>query len=103
MVWQQVIYTGNESPGHPIWPVSGRIPIGALTLQRKIDGDVMPFTWLPWRAFSGEMPETRGAALLIETANKLHIFNYEMGEVDWWNHAEDETRFEELKQRFHIC
>lgn len=102
VAWQQVIYSGNETPGHPIWPTSGRMIIGVIRLQRQNNGNVMPFSWLPWRAFAGEMMETRGAVLLIENSNQLHVFNYEMDEVWWWHHAEDEQKFEELKQRFQV-
>jgi len=102
VTWQQVIYSGNETPGYPIWPTSDRRIIGVIRLQRQNNGNVTPFSWLPWRAFSGEMMETRGAVLLIENANKLYVFNYEMDEVCWWHHTEEETKFEELKQRFQV-
>ena len=102
VAWQQVIYSGNETPGHPIWPTSGRMIIGVIRLQRQDNGNVTPFSWLPWRAFAGEMMETRGAVLLIENANRLYVFNYEMDDVCWWHHAEEEVKFEELKQRFQV-
>jgi len=76
--------------------------IGVIRLQRQDNGNVTPFSWLPWRAFAGEMMETRGAALLIENANRLYVFNYEMDDVCWWHHAEEEGKFEELKQRFQV-
>lgn len=100
--WQQVIYSGNETPGHPIWPTSGRRIIGVVRLERQNGGNVTPFSWIPWRAFAGDMMETRGATLLMENNGKLYAFNYEMDEVSWWHHTEDERRFEELKQRFEI-
>ena len=102
VTWQQVIYSGNETPGYPIWPTSDRRIIGIIRLQRQNYGIVAPFSWLPWRAFSGEMIETRGAVLLIEKANNLFVFNYEMDEVCWWHHAEEETKFEDLKKRFQV-
>ena len=100
--WQQVIYPGNIPPAHPIWPTSDRRIIGVIRLQRQNNGNVTPFSWLPWRAFAGEMLETRGAVLLIENGNKLYVFNYEMDEVWWWYHAEGEQKFDELKQRFQV-
>ena len=42
------------------------------------------------------------AALLREHVDELYVYNYEMDEICWWHHAEEETRFEELKQRFKI-
>ncbi len=102
VAWQQVIYSGNETPGHPIWPTSGRMIIGVIRLQRQNNGNVTPFSWLPWRAFAGDMMETRGAVLVMENANKLYVFNYEMDDVYWWHHAEDVQKFEELKQRFQV-
>jgi len=100
VAWQQVIYSGNETPGHPIWPTSGRMIIGVKRLQRQNNGNVTPFSWLPWRAFAGEMMEAKGAVLLMENGNKLYVFNYEMDEVSWWYQAEGLQKFEELKQRF---
>jgi len=102
VAWQQVIYSGNETPGHPIWPTSGRMIIGSKWLQRQNNGNATPFSWLPWRAFAGEMMETRGAVLLKENGNKLYVFNYEMDEVSWLHQAEDTQKFEELKQRFQV-
>jgi hypothetical protein len=103
VAWQQVIYSGNQPPAHPIWPNLGRKVIGVLRLRRNINGvNVPPFLWLPWRAFSDDMLETRGAALVIERANEFYAFNYEMDEVCWWHQAEDEQKFEELKQRFQV-
>ena len=102
VVWQQVIYSGNETPGHPIWPSSGHMIIGVKWLQRQNNGNTTPFSWLPWRAFAGEMMETRGAILLMENGNKLFVFNYEMDEVSWWYQAESLRKFEELKQRFQV-
>ena len=52
--------------------------------------------------FAGDMMETRGAVLLMENANRLYVFNYEMDDVYWWHHAEDVQKFEELKQRFQV-
>lgn len=100
--WEQVIYHSGDPPAHPIWPVSGRRVIGVLGLTRQNNGDVPPFSWLPWRAFSDEMMETRGAILFKESANELYIFNYEMDEVCWWYQSEDSRKFEELKQIFQI-
>ncbi len=102
VAWQQVIYSGNETPGHPIWPTSGRMIIAVKRLQRQNNGNVTPFSWLPWRAFAGEMMETKGAVLLIENGNKLSVFNYEMDEVSWWYQSEGLQKFEELKQRFQV-
>ncbi len=102
VTWQQVIYSGNETPGYPIWPTSDCRIIGVIRLQRQNNGTVTSFSWLPWRAFSGEMPETRGAVLLIENINKLYVFNYEIDEVWWWHHAEDRQKFEDLKERFKV-
>ena len=62
----------------------------------------MAFSWLPWRAFAGNMLETRGAVLLREADNKFYTSNYEMDEVTWWHQAEDLQKFEELKQRFQV-
>ncbi|MBI4267827.1 MAG: ATP-binding protein [Chloroflexi bacterium] len=100
LAWQEVIYSGNETPGHPIWPTSGRRIIGVIRLERQNNANVMPFSWLPWRAFAGEMMEIRGAVLIKENGNKLCAFNYEMDEVSWCHQAEDEQKFDELKQRF---
>ncbi|GEM_PF-3502652 len=102
VAWQQVIYSVADPPAHPIWPNSGRRVIGVLRLQRQNNGNVTPFLWLPWRAFAGDMPETRGAVLLLERADKLYVFNYEMDDVSWWHHAEDEGKFEALKQKFGV-
>jgi len=102
VAWQQVIYSGNETPGHPIWPTMERMVIGVIRLQSQDNGKVTPFSWLPWRAFADDMMETRGAVLLMENGNKLYVFNYEMDDVYWWHHAEDVQKFEELKQRFQI-
>jgi len=100
--WLQVIYSGGESPSHPIWPTSGRRIIGRLRLDRQDNGSTQFFLWLPWRAFSVDMPETKGAVLLIEKSNTLYVYNYEMNDVDWWHHAGEEAEFEELKQRFQV-
>ncbi len=100
--WQQVIYSGYISPAHPIWPTSGPRVIGVLRLQRQNKRDVAPFSWLPWRAFTNDMLETRGAALLKENANRMYVFNYEMDEVFWWYHEEGEKKFEEIIQRFGV-
>lgn len=102
VAWQQVIYSGYLSPAHPIWPASGPRVIGVLRLQRQNKENVTPFSWLPWRAFSNDMLETRGAALLRENANKMYVFNYEMDKVWWWYHEEGEKKFEGLKQRFQV-
>lgn len=102
VMWQEVIYPGNIPPAHPIWPDSGHRIIGVLRLQRNKNAGEIPFLWLPWRAFSNEMSETRGAALLKENGNRSRVFNYEMEDVSWWHHAEEEAKFEELKQRFEI-
>ena len=100
--WKQVVYSGGESPSHPIWPASGRRVIGRLRLHRPINGDVTAFLWLPWRAFAGDMLETKGAILLTEATNRLYIVNYEMDEVTWWHQAEEDSKFEELKDRFQV-
>lgn len=102
VAWKQVVYSGSESPAHPIWPTSGRRVIGRLGLHRPNNVDMMAFSWLPWRAFAGNMLETRGAVLLREADNKLYTSNYEMDEVTWWHQAEDLQKFEELKQRFQV-
>ena len=102
VAWKQVVYFGSESPAHPIWPTSGRIVIGRLSLHRPNGGDTEAFSWLPWRAFSSNMLETRGAVLLRETGNKLYTSNYDMDVVTWWHQAEDLQKFEELKQRFQV-
>jgi len=102
VAWQQVVYSGNETPGHPIWPTSERMIITDMRLQRQNNGNVVPFSWLPWRVFAGDMMETRGAILFMENGNRLRVFNYEMDDIDWWHHAEDERKFEELKQRFQV-
>jgi hypothetical protein len=102
VAWKQVVYSGSESPAHPIWPTSGRIVIGRLRLHRPNEGDIEAFSWLPWRAFSGNMLETRGAVLLREAGNKLYASNYDMDVVTWWHQAEDLQKFEELKQRFQV-
>jgi hypothetical protein len=102
VTWQQVIYSGNDSPGHPIWPISGRRIIGVIRLQRGNKESIPSFPWLPWRAFSGDMPETRGAVLFIERTEKLYVYNYEIDDINWWHHAEDEAKFEELKQKYQV-
>jgi len=102
VAWQQVIYPGYIPPAHPIWPTSDRRIIGVIRLQRQNGRNVITFAWLPWRAFADEMLETRGAILLIENANKLYAFNYEIDEVSWWYQAEGEHKFDDLKQRFQV-
>ncbi|MFC1902947.1 hypothetical protein ACFLX4_02645 [Chloroflexota bacterium] len=76
--------------------------IAVKGLQRQNNGNVTPFSWLPWRAFAGEMMETKGAVLLMENGNKLSVFNSEMDEISWWYQSEDLQKFEELKQRFQV-
>jgi hypothetical protein len=102
VAWKQVVYSGSESPAHPIWPTSDRKVIARLRLHRPNEGDDVPFSWLPWRAFSGNMLETRGAILLREDDDQLYITNYDMDVVTWWHQAEDLQKFEELKQRFQV-
>lgn len=102
ITWQQVIYSGNEPPAHPIWSNAGRIIIGMIEIQKKLGSSIESWYWIPWRALSDEMPETRGAILLKEDAGYLYIYNYEMDTIDWWGIAEDENIFEDLKQKFNI-
>lgn len=102
VAWQQVIYPGHIPPAHPIWPTPDRRIIGVIRLQRQNGGNVMPFSWLPWRVFADEMLETRGAILLIENASKLYASNYEIDEVGWWYQAEGERKFDDLKRRFQV-
>jgi hypothetical protein len=102
VAWKQVVYSGSESPAHPIWPTSGRRVISRLGLERLNKGEMMPFSWLPWRAFAGNMLEARGAVLLKEADSRLYASNYEVDEVTWWHQGEDLQKFEELKQRFQV-
>lgn len=99
--WQQAIYSANDPPAHPIWPASGPRVIGVLRLQRQNYGNE-PFLWLPWRAFSDDMLEIRGAVLVREDTGTFYVFNYEMDDVWWCYPAESEQKFEELKQRFGV-
>ncbi len=99
--WQQAIYSANDPPAHPIWPGSGPRVIGVLRLQRQNHGK-QPFLWLPWRAFSNDMLEIRGAVLLKEDAGTFYAVNYEMDDVWWCYPAEGEQKFQELKQRFGV-
>lgn len=99
--WQQVVYSGNELPAHPIWPTSCPTVVGVLRLQGETGG-TGDFSWLPWRALTHEMPETRGAILLREEHGELHVFSHEPDDVCWWHEGENEQVFEGLRQRFGV-
>lgn len=102
IVWLQFIYRGIESPNYPIWPNAGRVIIGTLGLQRPYREGPNIGRWLPWRALSDEMLETRGVIRLEDDTYNLTVFNHEMDEVRWWGKAENNQAFEELKQSFGV-
>lgn len=101
IIWQQFTYTGIESPNHPIWPNSGLIIIGTLGLQCPCGEDSIG-RWLPWRALSADMLETRGAIYLNNDSKHLMVFNHQMDEVSWWGKLEKLQAFEWLKQSFGV-
>jgi hypothetical protein len=83
VVWQKVIHSGNQPPSHPIWANAGRMVIGVVRLERLIAGSESAL-WIPWRALSDEMLETRGAILLRQQWEDLYANNHSMGDVYWW-------------------
>jgi hypothetical protein len=104
VIWLLVIYNGDKTPAHPIWPMIGRVAVGELGLRipsKAISSS--PRWWLPFRIYTEGMSETRGAALIqAGSGNQIvRMSNYEIDKVNWCGAKEDQM-FDELKLKFKL-